>query len=98
MIAPAWNNEIERAEITVTLPGRVLGAMCSVGQGVGRPCAGLTVAGDTVRLSATDLQPPDGDRAGRGRYHPRRGPSSPWSVRWDRCSGLQCRWWCGSSA
>ena len=33
VIAPAWNNEIERAEISVTLPGRVPGAMCSVGQG-----------------------------------------------------------------
>ena len=31
VIAPAWNNEIERADITVTLPGGVTGAQCSVG-------------------------------------------------------------------
>ncbi|MDQ1320425.1 MAG: hypothetical protein QG655_1668, partial [Actinomycetota bacterium] len=88
VIAPAWNNEIERAEISVTLPGRVPGAMCSVGQGVGRPCAGLTVAGDTVRLSATDLPPrtPVTVRVGVDVPTPPRA-ELPWSVRWDGVLG-----------
>ncbi|TXI41974.1 MAG: DUF2207 domain-containing protein, partial [Mycobacterium sp.] len=88
VIAPAWNNEIERADITVKLPGRVPGAMCSVGQGVGRACEGLTVSGDTVRLSATDLMPrtPVTLRAGVEVPTPPRA-ELPWSVRWDGVLG-----------
>ena len=40
------------ADISVTLPGDVTGAQCSVGFGVGRACRDLTVDGNTVDLSA----------------------------------------------
>ena len=42
VIAPSWNNQIDRADVTVTLPAPVTGAQCSVGSGVGRECAGLS--------------------------------------------------------
>ncbi|MCB0923256.1 MAG: DUF2207 domain-containing protein, partial [Mycobacterium sp.] len=88
VIAPAWNNEIERADITVTFPGTVPGAGCSVGRGVGRPCEGLTVAGDTVRLYAKDLAPrtPVTLRAGVDVPTPAR-TELPWTVRWDGVLG-----------
>ncbi|MGI9161594.1 MAG: DUF2207 domain-containing protein, partial [Mycobacterium sp.] len=57
VIAPAWNNQIDRAEITVTLPGPVSGAQCSVGRGVGRACEALAIDGQTVSVSATDIAP-----------------------------------------
>lgn len=55
VIAPSWNNRIDRADVTVTLPGEVGAAQCSVGYGVGRACEDLTVRGKTVTLSATAL-------------------------------------------
>lgn len=57
VIAPAWNNRIRRADISVTLPGDVPGAQCSVGYGVGAPCRNLSVSGDTVRMTAQNLAP-----------------------------------------
>lgn len=57
VIAPSWNNRIERADITVTLPTAVGTAQCSVGLGIGRACDDLTVSGNTVTLSATALPP-----------------------------------------
>lgn len=42
VVAPSWNNEIERVRIRATMPGDVTGARCAVGFGVGRPCTGLT--------------------------------------------------------
>ena len=39
VIAPSWNNRIQHADISVTLPSDVTGAQCSVGYGVGAPCA-----------------------------------------------------------
>ncbi len=57
VIAPAWNNRIERADITLTLPGAVGAAQCSVGFGVGRGCDGLTVDGNRLHLSAENLPP-----------------------------------------
>ncbi len=50
--AHVWNNRIERADITVTMPGDIGRAQCSVGFGVGRACDDLTVTGNTVELSA----------------------------------------------
>ena len=41
VIPPGWSNVIRDARITVRLPGPVPGAQCSVGTGVGAPCAGL---------------------------------------------------------
>ena len=41
----------------MTLPGDVTGAQCSVGYGVGRACHDLTVTGNKVELSASDLGP-----------------------------------------
>ncbi|MFO7164720.1 MAG: DUF2207 domain-containing protein, partial [Mycolicibacterium hassiacum] len=38
VIAPAWNNHIRRADISVALPGEIGRVQCSVGSGVGRPC------------------------------------------------------------
>ena len=37
VVAPSWNNSIDRADITVTLPAAITGAQCSVGTGVGMP-------------------------------------------------------------
>ena len=55
VIAPSWNNRMQQADISVTLPGDVTGAQCSVGYGVGSPCRGLTVTGNKVELSASYL-------------------------------------------
>ena len=35
VVAGFWNNRIQQADISVTLPGDVTGAQCSVGVGVG---------------------------------------------------------------
>ena len=88
VIAPAWNNQIDRADITITLPGGVPGAQCAIGYGVGRGCDGLTVAGDTVRVSATDLAPrtPVTVRAAVDVPTPARA-ELPWSYQWDRVLG-----------
>ncbi|WP_099251501.1 DUF2207 domain-containing protein, partial [Mycobacterium sp. shizuoka-1] len=88
VIAPAWNNTIERAEIAVTLPGGVTGAQCSVGYGLGRACDDLIVSGDTVHLSASNLEPrtPVTVRAGVDVPTPPRA-ELPWTYRWDRILG-----------
>ncbi len=88
VIAPGWSNEIDRAEVTVRLPGPVPGAQCSVGAGVGRPCDGLSVAGDTVTLSAAGLPPrtPVTLRAGVDVPTPPRA-TVPWPVGWDGVLG-----------
>ncbi len=52
VIAPSWNNRIERADISITLPGGVPRVQCSIGYGVGAPCGDLTITGNTVTLSA----------------------------------------------
>ena len=38
VIAPSWNNYIQRVDVHATLPADVTGAQCSVGPGVGRAC------------------------------------------------------------
>ena len=88
VIAPAWNNEIERADISVTLPGEVTGAQCSVGYGVGQACRDLAVTGNTVKLSALDLPPrtPVTLRAGVDVPTPPQ-VSLPWPYTWDRILG-----------
>ncbi|MCW1957474.1 MAG: DUF2207 domain-containing protein, partial [Mycobacterium sp.] len=88
VIAPAWNNEIDRAEVSITLPGPVPGVQCSVGGGVGRGCDGLTVTGNTVTLSAENLAPhtPVTVRAGVEVPTPPRA-ELPWSARWDGVLG-----------
>jgi len=47
VIAPSWNNRIQNVDVSVTLPGNVGRAQCSVGYGVGRECSDLTVEGNT---------------------------------------------------
>ena len=37
VVAPSWNNEIQRVHIRATLPADVTGAQCSVGRGKGPP-------------------------------------------------------------
>lgn len=88
VIAPGWNNEIDRAEVSVRLPGPVPGAQCSVGQGLGRACDGLTVEGDTVRLTTAGLAPrtPVTLRAGVDVPTPPRATVA-WSLRWDPVLG-----------
>jgi hypothetical protein len=88
VIAPGWNNRISAADVTVTLPGPVPGAQCSVGSGVGRDCESLTIAGNTVILTATDLAPrtPVTLRAGVDVATPARA-EVPWSLRWDPVLG-----------
>ncbi|KUI33792.1 DUF2207 domain-containing protein, partial [Mycobacterium sp. GA-2829] len=87
VIAPSWNNRIDRADITVTLPAAVTGAQCSIGTGVGRAC-GLTTNGNTVRIEATGLAPrtPVTVRAGVDMPPPPRA-ELPWTQRWDRILG-----------
>jgi hypothetical protein len=88
VVAPAWNNYIASAEISVTLPAAVTGAQCSVGSGVGTACADLAVAGDTVTASARELAPhtPITMRLGVDVPTPPRA-ELPWSYRWDRILG-----------
>ena len=88
VIAPGWNNQIDRAEVRVKLPGQVPGAQCSVGYGVGRTCDGLDISGDTVELSAVALPPrtPVTLRAGVDVAVPPRA-QVPWPVRWDGVLG-----------
>ena len=57
VIAPSWNNSIDRADITVTLPAAITGAQCSVGTGVGSACDDLTINGTTMTVAATNLAP-----------------------------------------
>ena len=88
VIAQAWNNEIDRAHVSVTLPGAVGRAQCSVGFGVGRACDDLTASGNRVELSATNLAPrtPVTLRAGVDVPTPPRN-EVPWSFAWDRVLG-----------
>ena len=88
VIAPGWSNEIERAEVVVTLPASVPGAQCSVGEGIGRACESLTVTGNTVELSAANLPPrtPVTVRAGVQVQTPPRA-TLPWPLSWDRILG-----------
>ncbi|MGE2721597.1 DUF2207 domain-containing protein, partial [Mycolicibacterium celeriflavum] len=88
VIAPAWNNVIRSADISVALPGRVPDVQCSVGYGVGAPCEGLTIVGNTVRLSAESLAPrtPVTVLAGVDVPTPPRA-TVPWPPRWDGVLG-----------
>ncbi|WP_286174917.1 DUF2207 domain-containing protein, partial [Mycobacterium sp. DL99] len=88
VVAPAWNNTIERAEISVTLPAEVTGAGCSVGFGVGSACTDLRTDGNTVRLVATGLEPhtPVTLRAGVDVAPPPQ-TTLPWPYTWDRILG-----------
>ena len=99
VIAPAWNNQIERADITVTLPGDVARAQCSVGYGVGRACRDLTVSGNTVQLSAANLAPrtPVTVRAGVDVPTPPQ-VSLPWPYTGTGSSASRSPAWCGSPA
>ena len=88
VVAPGWENVIERAEITVDLPAQVAGAQCSVGWDHGRACDDLVVDGSRVTLSATDLSPrtPVTVRAGVEIATPERAEVL-WGIGWDRVFG-----------
>lgn len=97
VIAPEWNDRIERAEISVTLPGAVPRAQCSVGYGISAPCRDLTISGDTVRLSASGdtvrlsaqnpaPRTPVTVRAGVDVATPPRA-ELPWTYKWERALG-----------
>jgi len=88
VIAPSWNNVIQRVRVRATLPADVTGAECSVGYGNGRTCDGLAVSGNTIEFSARDLAPrtPVTLRAGVDVPTPER-ISLPWSQEWDRILG-----------
>ncbi|MGD9514851.1 DUF2207 domain-containing protein, partial [Mycolicibacterium sp.] len=88
VIAPAWNNRIDRADITVTLPGDIGTAQCSVGFGVGRECDELTVDGNRVQLTAESLPPrtPVTLRVGVDVPTPPRAEVL-WPHTWDRVLG-----------
>jgi hypothetical protein len=79
---------MDNAEISVTLPGDVGRAQCSVGYGVGRACGDLSVEGNTVTFSAASLAPrtPATVRAGVDVPTPPR-ISLPWPYTWDRILG-----------
>jgi hypothetical protein len=57
VIAPSWNNVIQRVHVRATLPADVTGAQCSVGFGLGTACADLTVDGNTVEFTTGGLNP-----------------------------------------
>ena len=57
VIAPSWNNRIERADVTVTLPAAVGIVQCSVGYGLGRACDDLTVDGHTNLVGGAQPAP-----------------------------------------
>ncbi|WP_111509070.1 DUF2207 domain-containing protein, partial [Mycobacterium kyogaense] len=88
VIAPSWNNRIDRAEISVRLPGAVGAVQCSVGAGVGRACDDLRASGDTVVATASQLPPrtPVTLRAGVDVQTPLRS-TLPWPYTWDRILG-----------
>lgn len=88
VVAPSWNNRIDRVRVRVTLPAAVPGAACSVGFGVGRACTDLAVRGDTVEFGAANLPPrtPVTVRAAVDAPPPPRG-ELPWPQRWDRVLG-----------
>ncbi|PEG34927.1 hypothetical protein CRI77_26345, partial [Mycolicibacterium duvalii] len=88
VIAPSWNNQIRRADISVTLPAAVDLAQCSVGRGVGTPCTDLSVRDNRVTFSARDLPPrtPVTVRAGVDLPPPPRA-ELPWPHHWDRILG-----------
>ena len=88
VIAPAWNNDIERADITVALPAGVIGATCSVGHSPDKTCQDLAVNGSTVTVVAADLAPhtPVNVRVGVDLPPPPRA-TLPWSHEWDAVLG-----------
>src|ERR1700712_5458088 len=88
VVAPGWNNYIAHADISVTLPGAVTGAQCTVGTGDGRACDGLSVRGDTMTVSAGELAPrtPITVRVGVDVPTPPRA-ELPWDYTWDRILG-----------
>nr|WP_207384032.1 DUF2207 domain-containing protein [Mycolicibacterium komanii] len=96
VIAPAWNNAINNADISVAFPGGVPRVQCSVGYGVGAPCENLTIDGTTVRLSARHLAPrtPVTILAGVDVPTPPRA-TVPWTPRWDGVLGQSTSgvWW-----
>ena len=77
------------ADISVTLPGDVTGAQCSVGFGVGAACHDLTVNGNKVTLSAINLAPRTPVTRARGcrRADTAARPSCRGPTRWDRILG-----------
>ncbi|HEV7711992.1 MAG TPA: hypothetical protein VGP16_27645, partial [Asanoa sp.] len=82
-------NYIARADISVTLPGRVPGAGCSIGVGAEeKGCGTVDVAGTTLRVSAADLLPhtPVTVRVGVDVPTPSRA-TVPWSPRFDPILG-----------
>ena len=88
-VVPSWNTRIDRAQVSLTLPGPVVGAGCSVGSSDRpRPCDGLTVTGNTVRTAATDLIPhtPIRVRVGTDVPTPTRA-TVPWAPRFDDVLG-----------
>ncbi|MGE2725033.1 DUF2207 domain-containing protein [Mycolicibacterium pulveris] len=88
VIAPSWNNRIQRADISIRLPGDVGGVQCSVGRGVGAPCRGVTASAGTVHVSAVNLPPrtPVTVRAGLDVPAPPRH-ELPWPQIWDGVLG-----------
>lgn len=88
VVAPGWENEIQRADITVQLPGAVSGMQCAIGWGVGRACTDIAVDGRTVRLGAEGLRPrtPVTVRVGADAAPPPR-TEVPWAMGWEPVLG-----------
>jgi uncharacterized membrane protein YgcG len=88
VIQPGWEVPIGRADISITLPGKVAGASCSVGYGVGNACLDLTASGNRIKLSAINLEPRTSVtvRAGVDVPTPPR-ETLPWSSEFDRILG-----------
>ncbi len=88
VIPQSWNNRIQRADISITLPGDIPRAQCSVGFGIGVACRDLTVSGNKVELSAQYLpaRTPVTVRASVDVPTPPRS-ELPWPYTWDRILG-----------
>ena len=88
VVGGSWNNRMQHAEISVTLPSDVTGAQCSVGYGVGSACSDLTIAGNKVSLSTEYLgsRTPVTLRAGVEVPTPPR-EELLWPYSWDRIFG-----------
>ncbi|HEY0808205.1 MAG TPA: DUF2207 domain-containing protein, partial [Pseudonocardiaceae bacterium] len=88
VVAGSWNNKIERADISVTLPADIGRVQCSVGFGVGRECRDVIINRDTVTFSAINLAPrtPVTVRAGVDVPTPPQ-ITLPWPSTWDRILG-----------
>ncbi|HZQ31069.1 MAG TPA: DUF2207 domain-containing protein, partial [Mycobacterium sp.] len=84
----SWNNRMNRADISVTLPAAVHGVQCTIGWGKGDACPAPTIDGNRIDMSFSGLpaRTPVSLRAGVNIATPPRH-EMPWPYTWDRILG-----------